>query len=685
MPVGVSGLTSDFDSQALIQKLVELERRPIKRLEEEKELYKLRIEVLEMMTRDFKRLRESTRTLFGPGTVLRKKTALGVDDSSFAVTPRETAQPGQYKMEVLRVAQAHSVSSDSFPSGTVFPAGSFKVRCSTNTRLITFPGGSADDLAAAINAQAGDIVAASAIRDTPETTVLQLLSRSTGKKNALSVSEDTGVLSAIAFLKPRNDTTLKLGAENSFEESSWSEYNGVRKSLAGLPGDAGFETDSFRVSQKAVELPVSEIPVAADTVLDITGTFETVPPETASSAGTSSAALEGIWSRLFPVRVKDIEIQGAVIPVNDSTDQPGDAAAQTPTAPDPDLLECGVGVAFVPVNAKKRVEKLFPLDTNATNGFNLSIPLDKGFEKINRVILYSPVTGRALRVTSLKIRSLSAGGLDFARTLQPPVDARFRLNDVEIERPSNTGIQDVIANTVLELRAPSQKPVTFTIDHAMSDIRREINSFISNYNACMDTLNQVAKTSKTERPGEYDRSEGGIFVGDMAFVNMRSKMRTIVSAAYPTSASNLLALPSQVGLSTGDWGSSFDEVRSGRLKFDPARFEEQLRARPQAVNELFGTDSDGDHRLDNGMAVRLDAFLFEVVRPKSGILDVKIEKTKEDVRTKNGEITKKEEQVQNYENNLKQRFGNMEQEMSGLNAQKKWMQQQQNSGRNQDE
>lgn len=672
MPVSISGLASEIDTQALIEKLVELERRPIKRLEEERELQKLRVEVLEMMSRDFKRLRDSLRPFLGPGSVLRRKTALGTDDRFFTVTPGENAVPGQYKLEILRIAQAHSVASDPFPESTPIPPGTFRLSLGTNTRTVDFPGGSVFDLASAINRQAPDLASAAAVRDTPTTVVLQLVAKNTGKTHRLAVPDDPGPLAAIPLLKPRHDASLRLDRSTGFGDT-WQDYAGVRKELSGLPGQARTSDDrAFRVHRKAVERPIEPVTVKADTVLEISGAYEPAPTQPPPEQ-PPQAEQTLVSTRLFPVRVQEWDILGGPIPINDSPEP-----QQHGTQPTPDLSESGVGVASL--RNGRRAEKLFPIDPTPDGSWSLTIPLDKGPDRIDRIVLYSPHPDRVLRIDSIRIRSTSAQGLDFARTLQEPADALFKINDLEIERPVNDPIRDVIPHTVLGLKAPTPAPVTFTIDHAIADMQRDLTTFVSNYNLCIGALNQVSKSTPVDRPGEYDRSQQGLFLGDSAFINIRTRMRTIVTAAYPTSASNALCLPSQIGLSTGEWGTALADVRSGRLRFDPRRFEEQFRRYPTAVAELFASDTDGDRRPDNGLAVRLDAFLYEVVRPKAGILDVKIAKTREDIREKNRQINRKEEQVQNYERKLQERFGDMEREMSDLKSQQRWIDQRLNQG-----
>ena len=673
MPVSVSGLTSDFDSQALIDKLVELEKKPLKRLEEEKEISKLKVEVLEMIKNDFKTLRDTTKSLYGVDNVFKKKSAKGVDETSFSVKTLENASLGPLKIEILQIAQPHSVSSDPFLTDTVFPAGSFKVKVGTNIRFVSFDGGTAEDLAFAINKQAGDVVNASAIRDTPDSFIFQLTGLKTGKDNTLSLFEDSGVFSKISLVKPKKNIFFNLSKDDGFREEEWQSYSGNDKKFINLQGNALFQEDLFIVNNKAVELKIDEIKVQPDTVLEITGYNFPLKEDTKLIKEEES----NIFTRLFSVKVKDIEISGGLIPVNET-----ESLNQNINIPE---TESGIGIAYG--TGKNRKEKSFfiekQISSMTTNSFSLSIPVE-GVEKIDKIFLFSLSPYRVMAVSDIKIRSTAQSQYDFARTIQNPQDAIFKINDVEIKRPENNNISDVVKGLVFDLKAPTAKPVTFTVDYSMSDIFKQLVQFVSNYNTCMDTLNQISRTTHADKPGDYDKSEQGLFSTDSSFMNIRSKMRTIVLSPYPTSVSNNLAVSAQLGLSTGAWNSAFDDVRSGKLKLDQNKFEEVFRKYPVAVMEFFGSDTDNDKKINEGLAFRMDNFLLDVTRVKSGIIDVKIEKIKEDIRNQNTTISQKEEDVQKYESKLKEQFGNMERKMSTLKAQQKWLDQRLNQKKNED-
>jgi flagellar capping protein FliD len=266
--------------------------------------------------------------------------------------------------------------------------------------------------------------------------------------------------------------------------------------------------------------------------------------------------------------------------------------------------------------------------------------------------------------------------MDFAQTLQQPRDARFRINDVEVERPRNENIDDVMNNVSISLKQVTEKPVSFTVDFDKEKIENGIISFISNYNRCISLMIDSQKSKEVTKPGEYEKADRGILTGDITINNIRSRMRSIMMTPYPTSLSNRLALAMQLGISTGRFNSPVDEVRAGLLKFDQELFRKMFLQYPQATAELFGSDTDGNKIIDNGLAFAMNDFLLNVTRPKSGMVNLMVEKTKTDIDSKKKQIKTKEEQVAAYEEKLKIQFLNMERNMSGLKAQQKWMDQQ---------
>ena len=147
MPIGISGLTSDFDSEKLIEKLVEVEKQPITRMEDEKAIINLKIEVLQAFDNQLIRLRGSVKSLYGINSVFRNKKAYGAESDAFTVSPGAYALRGDTKLEIDQIAAAHSVSSRSFDPAAVIKAGTFTVSVGSNSSQVVFAGGSVADLA----------------------------------------------------------------------------------------------------------------------------------------------------------------------------------------------------------------------------------------------------------------------------------------------------------------------------------------------------------------------------------------------------------------------------------------------------------------------------------------------------------------------------------------------------------
>ena len=675
MPVGMLGLTSDFDSQKLIDKLVEVEKKPIKRMEDEKQIIGLKIEVLNAFENELIRLRESTKSLYGINSVFRNKEAFGADSDAFTVTPGAYALRGDTKLEIEQIAKVHSVASKPFDPATVFKAGTFTLSVGTNNSLVVFTGGSAADLAAAINKQCRNFLSAAIIKDTDKTVVLTITSKLTGQDNEIGASDPEGVFSVIPLLEKKKVSVFALNRENGFLESNWQRYKGSDQKLIQLSGSFGAEGNELLLSAASREIMMESLSIDSSYRMEISYRIRKHQAAAAAETETPGETGNTVFSRLFSAYVKDIEVKGVPFPVNDTPagEEPTAPVAAAPSGPD-----IGAGVAYATAN---RREKLANLEAS-TDTVTALVDLDGAPEKINRILLWSASPDWDLCVQSIRIFSKRQKDVDFARILQSPQDAKFKVNDVEVRRPGNT-VSDVIQDVTINLKAPTEKPVTFTVDYSYDDIAKELITFITNYNMVVGFIDDIQRTSKSDKPGEYNKEDQGIFSGDMVFATIKSKLRALVSAPYPTSLSNRLAVLFQVGISTGEWGSAFEETRKGRLKYNRSKFEEQFRETPEAVQELFSSDNNGDKKPDDGMAFRMDLFLADLVRAKSGIMDMKIEKTKEDMRQMDKQIANKEDQVNGSETKLKDQFMNMEKNMSELKAEERWLKL--NSGENKKE
>jgi hypothetical protein len=215
------------------------------------------------------------------------------------------------KMEIIQLAQAHSVASDPFPSDTKFKSGSFIVRVGTNERKVVFDGGTADQLALAVSKQAGDIMDAGAVQNTADTMVLSFTAKAPGKNNTVNIKDTDGLFSGITLLKKKMDSTLALNF-NSFDSAQLVPYAGYRNSLKTLSGNVQTDNGSLVLDNTADEWGIQKTKISSDTHMQVTWTYRPKPPQQPETPEKKEGA-DGntFFSRIFSVKVHDIEIKGA--------------------------------------------------------------------------------------------------------------------------------------------------------------------------------------------------------------------------------------------------------------------------------------------------------------------------------------------------------------------------------------
>jgi flagellar hook-associated protein 2 len=110
-------------------------------------------------------------------------------------------------------------------------------------------------------------------------------------------------------------------------------------------------------------------------------------------------------------------------------------------------------------------------------------------------------------------------------------NSMFTVNNVEVERSSNTGLSDVLAGVSLNLAGDAEgKTATLSVTTDTSSARNAINAFIAKYNELQTYLK--AKTSVTKgADGTYTREA---LAGDLSLKSLRSELH----ARFTASATN---------------------------------------------------------------------------------------------------------------------------------------------------
>lgn len=217
-------------------------------------------------------------------------------------------------------------------------------------------------------------------------------------------------------------------------------------------------------------------------------------------------------------------------------------------------------------------------------------------------------------------------------------------------------------------------PVDIRVNANIDAVVEKISDFVDKYNEVMDyiytKLNEEKIEDKDWDEMTDDEKKQGLLKNDdtlrRIFQSLRSFIYTSVSGL---DYSNL----TEIGISSGDEGQSYENISKGRIELNEDRLREVLSQDLSAVENLFRIDSDGTQ----GIAVQLYSALRGYTK-FGGLID--------SIAGVNGSISRElwdiseriineAERLQKREQELWRRFSVLESYLSRFQAQGAWLSQ----------
>ncbi len=218
MGLGVSGLMSGLDTDSIISKLMELERRPVVLLQRKEAGYQAKITAIGMVKSAMSELKSAVEGLKDSEDFLSYRASSSNTDI-LTVSAGDEVLPGVYNITVSHLASAQQVRSSAFSgSDAAIGTGKITIQVGNNEPVeieITSENNTLAGIAQAINdAEAG--VTAGIINDGNGSYYLTLQSQNTGADNTISFSvqdddgnnNDNSGLSAI-YADPAAETLIE--------------------------------------------------------------------------------------------------------------------------------------------------------------------------------------------------------------------------------------------------------------------------------------------------------------------------------------------------------------------------------------------------------------------------------------------------------------------------------------------
>lgn len=615
----VPGLSSGQNTNDLVRKLVDVESKPIRRWEKENEHNKVQIRAWTELKNQATALQIKTKNLTSFTSPFSSKRITANEEGYITGEAGKGAKAARQEIEIVQLASRHKIAGNRIPIETKIPAGKFSIVSRFKRVNIEFPGGDLEKLGEKIRIVGSQIARVGVTRVDSENMVLSLTAIQYGKESSLKFLDPEGVLKT-----------------------------------AGLVGDNVSEPPSS-------SSPIVLNPEQATTYLPekfLAGTENPTPRRT-----PDGVELKINSAYIFPVeKVKIPRSSGLELII--SSGEEGKI---------PDLL--GMGIVY----ETKEGEKTKYTTVEYKEGKYI-LPISDFAKDQNLLkIILANNTDMDFKIQSLEISVPGEiKGAPIINEVIPAQDAIFKIDGIQLTRDTNENIRDAIDGTSLTLLRETQNPIILEV---VSDTKKGVNmirEWVDAYNNLLKFSREISATNKDDKVDKSNASNenpeldisqdfwanknrSGILAGDPTIMRLIVALKTATGASYPSSAEPRFKVLSDIGITTGDPGSSWKQIQEGFLTINEYELQNALSEFPESVRELFASDTNEDNRMDDGVGITI----LEVIKPftqyTSGIVSSKVKLAESLMQENNKKIRDYESHLVNYEKKLKQKFEYMEQ------------------------
>jgi flagellar hook-associated protein 2 len=664
--ISIPGVSSQYNTEKLIEELMEVERVPLQRLEKQVETYQDQKQVWQGLNRKIAKFRDSAKSLYGFENPFLEKTSQSSDPSVLEVTAGREASEESKSVVVHSVAKADRFLSASLKKDYKVPAGTYRFTVGEDVVEFNYKGGSLRDFAKAIEKHGKGVLTATVVKDTKDTEVILIGGVKTGAENTLGFEKEALTFAKSVGMIKRSSTegqnitlniedTRGLGAPLS-EMQVTSQDGGILigpESEVSIPFNRRINDTKGLVME--IEIGVKEY--SSDY------TPPTHPP------GPSVPREEG-------VEISDIELKN-----NPSWVDLPDWEEPTPPKRVDTLgvlhLADGEHAAALPDIAGGQGEQ------------TISVQLSDYLSGASALQIRNTNTHREIEVKGIRVYDPNARGeYEPANPVSTASDAHITVDGIDIYRSEND-IDDVIPGITLHVKSPSNRAVSFSVEPDVETIKESIIQFVGYYN---QLLTEILILTGQEPPGgtssryssredssiidEIDyfteeerdaaREKLGLFQGDITLMQMKNRLQRIMMDAHDTGPDSDLRLLAQIGISTNAAGAAGTTGRlRGYLQINEKQLDEAIASSVEGIKKLFGYDSDGDLVVDSGVAYNTEMYTRSynqsggIIAMKQQTLDSRISRTSQDIESYSRRLERKEA-------DLKREYGRMESTLEEL-------------------
>jgi flagellar hook-associated protein 2 len=655
--ISIPGVNSRFNTTQMIDDLMEVERIPLQRMESRIEELQGEKRVWQDVNRYLNQFRDSVKVLFSFENPFNERNATSSEERIIRATANRQASEGTTELVVKQLATADRFISGDLPRDMEIEAGTYTFKIADDEVRLRYRGGDLDNFSEALNRRNPELLRSSVIRNTSTSQVLIIESMKSGSEFQLSFEEDARQLALnLEMIEETRGNSADLGTDISNIKQWQRDIDAV---------DIGRDGETLRFGPNAearIEVP-SDIEVTEALILEYevrlrpNDTYAWSPPPIPQGPdlpGPTGVEFQGLYVEDIanPIDIPEYEEPEAPPIVEDNQILFLSSNQSTVALP---ALQDSLNFQTVQVKVSDYTQSLDSLNIRNRNSV-------KDLE-IRNIRVYDPSERADFRPRN----ALATAG-----------DAVIELEGIQVIRPSNN-IDDVIPGVNLELRRASEDPVEITVEPDRELVKEKLIEFVALYNQVVrevniltrnneDVIDEIDFFTDDERAAALERL--ALFQGDSTLNQLKTRFQNITQNQYETRDGSDLALLAQIGISTnasrGDTGFSASRLR-GYLEINEEVLDDALNSNFLAIKDLFGSDSDGDLLVDRGIGFELDQFITPFVQI-GGIIANRTTGYDSQIASTNDDIRDYEDYLDDYEQDLRVQFGNMESSINALEA-----------------
>ncbi len=664
---------SGFDREKVIEQLIEVDRKPIYRINREIEANKSKIVAWEGLRERAKRLEELSGKLYSFNSPFRKRLVLSSDPSVITGAAKANSTPLTQNWQVFQLANDHEIRSDALNQDTQqIPRGNFGITVNKKTKNFSYPGGSLADFYQFLQNNQGEFYEIEKTVDGSQS-YIRIKSKTPGASGRMHFGDPDQILASAGLVeKARKVEDLVLSPEKlnaSGEKNDALKFDNQNKEKIRLTkGKFIYRIDDeikYHLGPQQNQQSPAVTFSAQMKALEILTQTKTDKEETDFQTKKEGQVEYEQGGQVGPEI--EVDVEGELF------FQAGNLSRKKIRVPDngsglpgADREVARVVVKFITDNGDAPAISQHLLDVGKKNQ-DINIPLSQMPDRI--------------QFSTEDDVELSAMQFDFGVGNRPkhelgdPRDSRIKVDKIELRRAKNKKIDDIIPNAEIDIHKKSAQAVEVRVGYDNEAVKEGVEGWVKAYNEVLTYLRKAGHSpiSDINKLGD---DNPGLLLGETSARTLQYSLQTIVAEAYPPySKKGFRTLPA-VGIHSGKPGADFSSVKEALLKIEKDKLAQVLVNNPKELSHLFASKSKKSRSIDNGVAFRMKRYLKPYNQQNNGIIENQIVALQDrNSRSKQSKLSL-EQSLERKEENLRRDFSRMEQALRKSKETRKYLDQQ---------